>query len=102
MYLAGNSSNPRAAINARPAKRERRHVSTAATMHAQPHTKATSATRGEVSEVFGHAPENRTIAARPAARNTPASRIVLRGFLWAVMLFSSLGCLLRLGDARSL
>ena len=61
MNLAGNNSNPMAAIKAGPAKRERRHVRTPVTMHAQLHTKANSARRGEVLEVLGKAAPNATI-----------------------------------------
>src|SRR5687767_11472489 len=87
MYLAGNSSNPMAAIKAGPAKRERRHVRTALTMHAQLHTIANSAKRGEVLEDLGQAVQNAIISARVAASNAPASRIVPSGFLWAFIWF---------------
>jgi hypothetical protein len=55
MNLAGNNSNPMAAIKAGPAKRERRHVRTLVTMYAQLHTKASSAKRGDVLEFLGKA-----------------------------------------------
>src|SRR5688572_10188540 len=87
MNLAGKSSDPMDAINAGPAKRERRHVRTAVTMHALLHTKAESAKRGEVLEVLGHAAQTAIIPVRLAATNTPASRTVPNGFLWAFMYF---------------
>src|SRR5688500_2881089 len=85
MNLAGNSSNPTDAIKARPAKRDRRQVSRAVRRHAQVHTKANSAKRGEVSEVLGQAAQNTTIPARLAARNKPANRIAPSGLPWAFM-----------------
>jgi hypothetical protein len=89
MNLAGNRSNPIAATKAAPAKRERRHVRTAVATAAQLHTRVNSASRGEVLEVLGHAPQAATIPVTPAARKAPAIRTVPNGLPSGSRIFSS-------------
>jgi len=78
---AGNTSNPIAARNAGAARRDRRHVRRAVTTYVQLHIRANTAARGEVLEVLGQVTQNAAIPARPAARNTPASRVIPNGLL---------------------
>jgi hypothetical protein len=75
----GNTSNPIAARKAGAARRDRRHVRRAVTMCVQLQSRANTAARGEVLELLGQAAQNAAIPTRPAARNTPASRVIPNG-----------------------
>jgi hypothetical protein len=69
--------NPIAAMKTGAARRERRHVRTAAKMYVPLQANVTICASGEVPEVLDMvANQNAAIPARPTARNTTPSRVI--------------------------